>query len=266
MDNVQFGPNALASAVRVSFLVLPMFFDIAETLLLQSPNPSMHSWPIVDSQSSVDLGKIIRCRWLRWMSAYARLAISHMLDNTAVSVFCFFCQGSHSTLSRRFPNDGSKRLEFRWQYLTKVSIFRGTQEGSAVVPKLRMTSLTAASSMDIPWELICPLTFISVPPSSALINWIAFTHASWAVLRWDVCSLSLLDRGPSFSGGGGLAWPGTDRKSQGLSMTTISSSEYITRMVKWGGMTKRLQSLWSSAIVVTGADQTNGEGCAAHNM
>jgi hypothetical protein len=44
---------------------------------------------------------------------------------------------------------------------------------------------------------------------------------------------------PNFSGGGGLALPGTDLKSHGLSITTMSSSEYRIRMAKCAGMQDR---------------------------
>lgn len=138
-------------------------------------------------------------------------------------------------------NEGSKRLRFRWQYLSNVESFLGIDARSDVSQRLWSSCFTAASSVsgsDDALLLLLLVVVVSAVSSTSCIDdaeaRIASTQASCAVIR----GLSLLDGVlaevdapapsitlPSSASGEFDACPGTLRRFAGLSITTISSSE-----------------------------------------
>lgn len=123
-------------------------------------------------------------------------------------------------------NEGSKRLRFRWQYLSNVESFLGIDARSDVSQRLWSSCFTAASSVGGSDDALS-----CIDDAEARI---ASTQASCAVIR----GLSLLDGVlaevdapapsitlPSSASGEFEACPGTLRRFAGLSITTISSSE-----------------------------------------
>lgn len=136
-------------------------------------------------------------------------------------------------------NEGSKRLRFRWQYLSNVESFLGIDARSDVSQRLWSSCFTAASSVGGSDDaLLLLVVVVSAVSSTSCIDdveaRIASTQASCAVIR----GLSLLDGVlaevdapapsitlPSSASGEFEACPGTLRRFDGLSITTISSSE-----------------------------------------
>ena len=136
-------------------------------------------------------------------------------------------------------NEGSKRLRFRWQYLSNVESFLGIDARSDVSQRLWSSCFTAASSVGGSDDaLLLLVVVVSAVSSTSCIDdaeaRIASTQASCAVIR----GLSLLDGVlaevdapapsitlPSSASGEFEACPGTLRRFAGLSITTISSSE-----------------------------------------
>ena len=135
-------------------------------------------------------------------------------------------------------NEGSKRLRFRWQYLSNVESFLGIDARSDVSQRLWSSCFTAASSVGGSDDALLLVVVVSAVSSTSCIDdaeaRIASTQASCAVIR----GLSLLDGVlaevdapapsitlPSSASGEFEACPGTLRRFDGLSITTISSSE-----------------------------------------
>ena len=135
-------------------------------------------------------------------------------------------------------NEGSKRLRFRWQYLSNVESFLGIDARSDVSQRLWSSCFTAASSVGGSDDALLLVVVVSAVSSTSCIDdaeaRIASTQASCAVIR----GLSLLDGVlaevdapapsitlPSSASGEFEACPGTLRRFAGLSITTISSSE-----------------------------------------